>query len=126
MSMQTKVCRQCNKELPADSVSDLCCLCAVGLVPPKRVYGEDQADHTVVEGRILSGLNCPACGGEFTRADLSRRSCSVCGAFYTTERLRELSQQAGSEPFTITPPPQSAVSTESQGDQNWPDDVPLW
>ena len=95
-------------------------------MPPKRVYGEGQAEHMVVEGRILSGINCPACGGEFTRADLSRRSCSVCGAFYTTERLRELSQLAGSEPPTIAPLAQSAVDTESRGDQNWPDDVPLW
>jgi hypothetical protein len=124
--MEKKVCRQCNKALPPESTSDLCCLCAVGLVPPKRVYGEGQAEHMVVEGRILSGINCPACGGEFTRADLSRRSCSVCGAFYTTERLRELSQKASSEPLKTEPQSQKTMNTATQDDKRWPDDVPLW
>jgi len=124
--MKAKVCRQCKKVLPPGYASDLCSLCAVGFVPlqPANEH-EPQPDHIIVEGRVLSGVNCPACGAEFTRADFSRRSCSLCGAFYTTERLQQLSLAAKQQSEFLSQQPINAPE-DASAVKSWPDDAPLW
>jgi hypothetical protein len=63
-----------------------------------------------VEGRVLSGLYCTHCHAELNLADLSRRSCSICGAHVDPEILRAMARQP-------------ALAMGPTG-VRWPDDAP--
>ena len=117
-----KRCSTCNKELPDTYAGNLCSLCAIGLTPAEPIF-EEPEDHQVsyqVEGRALSGTYCPQCKAELTLADLSKRSCAICGSTIALELLR------------VAPIPeqvdQDSISSQVSPVQGtrWPDDAPLW
>jgi hypothetical protein len=109
--MNVKKCAGCDKELPASHVGTLCSLCAIGLRPSGAP--DLKAHHQTgfeVQGRMLSGLYCTHCHAELNLADLSRRSCSICGAHVDPEILRAMAHR-------------SPVSAGPTG-VRWPDDAP--
>jgi hypothetical protein len=116
--MEDRHCRSCGKELAQDSSRDICNLCAIGLTPAEPLgQSEPARNEFVPEGRVLAGSYCPHCHAEMTLADLSRRSCSICGAPVVPEALR---MPAG--PLVAHP----RVDTPIARDVRWPDDAPLW
>jgi len=111
VEMNVKRCTGCNKELPAGYVGTQCSLCAIGLVPTAAV--DLRSEHQTpfqVQGRVLSGLYCTHCRAELNLADLSRRSCSICGSHVDPEVLRAMARQP-------------AVAQGPTG-VRWPDDAP--
>jgi hypothetical protein len=113
-------CVKCGKQLPATSIGELCNLCAIGLAPAEPLGQlSDDATASTVEGRVFAGSFCPHCHAEMTLADLSRRSCAICGAVVVPEALR---MPPG--PIVLDKD-QNAQSFELRKDR-WPDDAPLW
>ncbi len=100
------------------TAGDVCSLCAIGLTPaePLGQFDTSSPDY-IPEGRVLAGSYCPHCHAEMTLADLSRRSCAICGAPVAPEAL---SRPAG--PLIASPHIEAPVVR----DQRWPDDAPLW
>jgi hypothetical protein len=72
-----------------------------------------------VEGRVLAGTYCPHCHAEMTLADLSRRSCAICGAVVVPEALRM-------PPGPIVVDQQQNTRPLEMRKDRWPDDAPLW
>ena len=80
-----KICRVCGNPIEASSRTGKCRLCEIGLTPTARL----QRDFSPLDasGRTLSGCNCPGCQAELSMADLSKRSCSICGSAFNPESL---------------------------------------
>lgn len=118
-------CIQCNKTLPADYAGEKCSLCAIGLIPSpgeKDPGPEFQYQH-VVEGRQLSGVQCPSCNAELTLADLGYRGCAICGTRFSVERAEMLMREARmkSAHFSLV----THYNETTLGDRAWPEDAPL-
>jgi hypothetical protein len=113
-------CVKCGKQLSAANVGGLCNLCSIGLAPAEPL-GQFSNPETApaVEGRVLAGSYCPHCHAEMTLADLSRRSCSICGAVVVPEALRL-------PPGPIVVDKQLSARPVASRDDRWPDDAPLW
>lgn len=94
--MSIKRCRLCNKELPFDSEQEVCSLCCVGLTPTSTPGWDLSRDEPpmVIQSRQLTGIQCPRCSSELTQADVQHLACAICGAKFSTERLRALQQMA--------------------------------
>ena len=119
--MQMRKCIQCEKPLPADCVGDKCSLCAIGLVPTTPLSDELSSYQSPiqVEGRQLSGVECPNCQAELTVADLGHRSCAICGVRFSVERADMLRRGQ-----RVAQLPQGIIET-TLGDTRWPEDAPL-
>ena len=119
--MQQRKCIQCEKPLSADHVGDKCSLCAIGLLPSAPVdSGFDYQAQHIVEGRVLSGVICPQCYAELSLADLSARSCAICGGVFTHDRLQIMLRDARTRRDTPLPAPDASYSAHI-----WPEDAPL-
>jgi hypothetical protein len=116
--MEVRHCIKCGKDLSPNTMVEMCGLCAIGLTPsdPLSDFAEMEADPQV-DSRVLSGSYCPYCHAEMTITDLSRRSCSICGALVVPEALR-----VPMGPITAQRPQQRVGASEPM----WPDDAPLW
>ena len=111
VEMNVRKCAGCDKELPVGHVGTLCSLCAIGLLPASTVdLGMENQTSLQVQGRVLSGLYCTHCHAELNLADLSRRSCSICGAHVDPEILRAMARLP-------------ALAAGPTG-VRWPDDAP--
>lgn len=116
-----KRCATCNKELPDTQAGNLCSLCSIGLTP--SVSAAETEEHQAsyeVEGRALSGTYCPQCHAELTLADLSKRSCAICGSAIALELLRI------APPVEVSDPNYATQSVSPVRGTRWPEDAPLW
>jgi hypothetical protein len=92
-------CRYCQKLLPEGHSTGVCPLCASGLLPPKeRKFTRDEDPPIIVQGRELSGVDCPCGRAELTWNDLERGICPACGLRFSAEELTRLRRHAGHSP----------------------------
>jgi len=119
--MKEKRCKQCSKALPAHHVGELCELCAVGLWPADPVESEPAYQTgVIVEGRQLSGEFCPNCHAELTLADLSLKSCAICGATISSRPGQSSRSKRRAEL-------QAARQARKEHEERpWPEDAPIW
>jgi hypothetical protein len=118
--MLQKHCVKCGKQLSANDGGGLCNLCSIGLAPAEPLDQINNAEaESPVEGRVLAGSYCPHCHAEMTLADLSRRSCSICGAVVIPEALRM-------PPGPIVVDKRLEARPLGLRENRWPDDAPLW
>ena len=86
--MAGKTCDVCGNVVEQTSRTGKCSLCEIGLTPTSRIHRDwSSLDARNASGRTLSGSNCPGCQAELSMADISMRSCSICGSTFQPEAL---------------------------------------
>ena len=113
-----KNCATCGKGLPEDYRSEQCSLCAIGLRPTTDF--ETNAPANVASGRKLADIECPTCLADLSDADISKRSCSICGS-QLPAYIVDLAPIRPDDPLLI----KAARESGSQV-RHWPKDAPLW